>query len=296
MTLIIRPLQTETEYRAAEQLQRDVWGMDDVEIVAHDLLITVHKNGGLVLGAFETKPGSKEKLVGFVFGFVGFQADGRAKHCSHLAGVAPAYQGRNIGYSLKLAQREYVLAQGIDLITWTFEPLESRNAHFNLHKLGATCSIYLRNVYGAMRDKLNAGLPSDRFQVDWRIKSARVEARLKGEFQRLAPSALQAAGAVMINRAEPVGELLWPAKTIAPAQGSPLLVQIPADFQKLRAADKSLARAWRSQTRQIFEAAFSADYIATDLLFENGASYYLLELGQNQGESLQNLTEEYYED
>lgn len=281
--ITIRPLQTETEYRAAEQLQRDVWGMEDVEVVAHDLLITVHKNGGLILGAFETEPGSNETLIGFVFGFVGLQADGRAKHCSHLAGVTPLHQGRNIGYRLKLAQREYVLAQGIDLVTWTFEPLESRNAHFNLHKLGATCNTYVRNVYGAMRDKLNAGLPSDRFQVNWRLKSARVQARLAGQFQRLAPTALQGAGVVVINQAETVGELLRPAETIAPIQGSPLLVQIPADFQKIRAEDNSLARAWRAQTRQIFEAAFSAGYTATDLLFENGTSYYLLELDQIHG-------------
>ncbi len=283
MTLIIRPLQTDAEYRAAEQLQRDVWGMADVEIAAHDLLITVHKNGGLVLGTFKTGPGSQEVLIGFVFGFVGLQADGRVKHCSHLAGVAPAFQGRDIGYRLKLAQRDYVLAQGIDLITWTFEPLESRNARFNLHKLGATCRTYLRNVYGDLRDKLNAGLPSDRFQVDWRINSARVEARLKGEFQRPAPSTLQTAGITVINRAESAGELLRPAETILPVQGDRLLVQIPADFQKLKEANMSLAGAWRTQTREIFETAFAAGYIATDLLLENGASYYLLELEQNQG-------------
>lgn len=282
MTLIIRPLQTDAEYRAAEQLQRDVWGMDDVEIVAHDLLITVHKNGGLVLGAFEAELDSQETLIGFVFGFAGLQAAGRVKHCSHLAGVTPAFQGRDIGYRLKLAQRDYVLAQGIDLITWTFEPLESRNARFNLHKLGATCRTYLRNIYGDMRDKLNAGLPSDRFQVDWRINSTHVEARLQGEFQRLAPFTLQATGVGVINRAVPAGELLRPAETILPVEGDRLLVQIPADFQKLKVADMSLARSWRSQTREIFETAFAAGYTATDLLFENGFSYYLLELDQNQ--------------
>src|SRR5215471_13620977 len=180
MAIEIRPVKTEDEYHAVEQLQREIWGMQDVEIVAFETLMTTHKNGGVMLGAFDVVEG-EERMVGFVFGFVGLTSDGRVKHCSHIAGALPSYRDRGVGYALKLKQRGIVLAQGIDLITWTFDPLESRNARFNFHKLGATCNIYLRNLYGAMRDKLNAGLPSDRFQVDWRIASPRVEARLRGK-------------------------------------------------------------------------------------------------------------------
>src|SRR5499426_32878 len=210
MAIEIRPVKTEDEYHAVEQLQREIWGMQDVEIVAFETLMTTHKNGGVMLGAFDVVEG-EERMVGFVFGVVGLTAGGRVKHCSQIAGALPGYRGRGIGYALKMRQREIVLAQGIDLITWTFDPLESRNARFNFHKLGATCGVYLRNLYGAMRDTLNAGLPSDRFQVDWRISSPRVEARLRGETGASSASALMADGVPLV-----AGEPLRPSAAAAP--------------------------------------------------------------------------------
>jgi predicted GNAT superfamily acetyltransferase len=316
MTVQIRPIQTHEEYRAVEQLQREVWGLPEVDIVPDHLLLTAQKNGGLVLGAFDTPPGlESQQLVGFVFGFPGLLPDGRVKHCSHMAGVAPAYQNRNVGYLLKLAQRDHVLAQGLDLITWTFDPLESRNAYLNFHKLGVTCRTYLRELYGRMRDGLNLSLPSDRFQVDWHIASAHVAGRLGGA--RTAPSSpitsggrptppaplprreggellpspcrggaggevrptlagLQGAGVPVLNRPL-AGDPPRPAQRSLPIEGECLLVQIPAHFQALKAADIELALAWRLHTRALFEAAFGAGYVATDLLFEGGQSCYLLE-------------------
>jgi predicted GNAT superfamily acetyltransferase len=156
--------------------------------------------------------------------------------------------------------------------------LESRNARFNFHKLGATCGLYLRNLYGAMRDKLNAGLPSDRFHVDWRISSPRVEAKLRGEGAHSSASALMAEGVPLVN--PPVeGESLRPSRTRV-YEEERLLVQIPSDFQSLKAADGNLALEWRLHTRALFEEAFAKGYEATDLLVEWGRSYYLLE--QNQ--------------
>ncbi|HSN73476.1 MAG TPA: GNAT family N-acetyltransferase, partial [Anaerolineae bacterium] len=172
--ITIHPLTTHDEIHAVEQLQRDAWGVPDLEIVPLHMLITPPRNGGLLLGAYDG-----ERLVGFVFGFLGLTADGRLKHCSHMAGVHPDYRDQGVGYQLKLAQRGHVLAQGIDLITWTFDPLETRNAGLNFHKLGAVCNTYLRNLYGEMHDVLNAGLPSDRFQVDWWVGSQRVAERLR---------------------------------------------------------------------------------------------------------------------
>ncbi|MGH9766115.1 MAG: hypothetical protein ACREAB_01670, partial [Blastocatellia bacterium] len=280
----IRPVNTQEEYHAVEQLQREIWGAQDIEIVAFETLMTAHRNGGVMLGAFDTAEG-EERMAGFVFGFVGLTADGRVKHCSHIAGVLPGYRDRNVGYALKLKQREIVLAQGIELITWTFDPLESRNARFNFHKLGATCDVYLRNLYGAMRDTLNAGLPSDRFQVDWRIASPRVEARLRGETSDVSPSLLMAEAVPLINP-QTAGEPLRPSeKAWAEKPGAEkalfetgrMLIQIPADFQSLKTADKELALEWRLRTRELFEWAFDKGYTATDLLVEGGQSYYLLE-------------------
>jgi predicted GNAT superfamily acetyltransferase len=304
MRVEIRPIQTHDEYRAVERIQRVVWGHGDLDVVPDHLLVTMQRNSGLVLGAFEVLleegPGKrpakrKERLIGFALGFVGLSPGGQVKHCSHMVGVDPAYQNQNVGYRLKLAQREHVLAQGIDLITWTFEPLESRNARLNFHKLGATCNTYLRDLYGHMRDELNVGLPSDRFQVDWHIASDHVAGRLRGDRadpsamlrtgpstgRRTGPSlsALLAEGIPLLNPPFP-GDLPRPPETVLPIEGDQLLVQIPARFQAIKSADLGLARAWREHTRALFEAAFAAGYTVVDLLFEEGRSCYLLNFGQ----------------
>jgi len=286
MVIDIRPIETHHEYQAVEQLQRQVWGMADVEIVPNHLLLTAQKNGGLVLGAFDTSlEGESERLVGFCFSIAGLSPGGKLKHCSHMMGVAPAYQNQNLGYRLKLAQRQYVLAvrlsahyevRGIDLITWTFDPLESRNARLNFHKLGVTCHTYLRDLYGGIRDALNVGLPSDRFQVDWHIASDHVVDRLRGEPAGPTLAALQADGVPLLNHTLQ-GKLPRPPKVSLPVEGDRLLIQIPANFQAIKSADMALARTWRLHTRALFEAAFAGGYIVTDLLFENEQSYYLLE-------------------
>lgn len=277
MNVAIRPIQTHQEYRAVEQLQREVWNLEDVGIVPHHLLVTAQKNGGLVLGAFHTPPGGEnEGLVGFVFGFPGLSPGGGVKHCSHMAGVVPAYQNQNLGYRLKLAQREHVLAQGIELVTWTFDPLESRNAYLNFRKLGAACRTYLRDLYGSMRDALNVALPSDRFEVEWHIAGAHVAQRLKGERGAHSLADLEDAGAPLLNRPLP-GDPPRPPETTLPIQGERLLIHIPAHIQAIKAADMELARAWRLHTRALFEVAFARGYVVTDLLFEKGQSYYLLE-------------------
>jgi predicted GNAT superfamily acetyltransferase len=274
MVVEIRPIQAHDEYRAVEQLQREVWNLEDVEIVPDHMLLTAHKNGGLVLGAFDTSPGEgNEQLVGFVFGLIGLSPDGRLKHCSHMAGVALAYQNQNLGYRLKLAQRQHVLAQGIDLITWTFDPLESRNARLNFHKLGATCQTYLRDLYGNMRDTLNVGLPSDRLQVDWHIASDHVAGRLRGDQAGSSLSTLRASGVSLLNHPPP-GD---PSQTVLSLGGDQLLIQIPAHFQAIRTADMELARVWRLHTRALLEAAFAEGYVVIDLLFEDGQSCYLLQ-------------------
>lgn len=276
MAIEIRPIKSQDEYLAVEQLQREIWGASDIEIVAFETLMTAHKNGGVMLGAFD-----EERLVGFVFGFIGLTPDGELKHCSHMAGVLESYRDRNVGYALKLRQRQHVLSQGIELITWTFDPLESRNARFNFHKLGVICNTYLHNWYGEMRDKLNAGLPSDRFQVDWRIASPRVESRLRGESETTLVSDLLAAGVPLIN--PPIEDrLLRPSEKCLPIEEERLLIQIPANFQSLKAADRDLALAWRLHTRALFEEAFAKGYAAIDFLHDNERSYYCLELDSSR--------------
>ena len=160
MTIKIRLVKTLEEYRAVEQLQQDVWGLEEVEVVPDHLLLTAQKNGGLVLGAFESLPEGAERLIGFVFGFVGLTSDGKAKHCSHLAAVIRAYQSKNVGYHLKLVQRRarvwprgWISPPG-HLIHWR---AATRASTFT--SWACTCGTYLRNLYGPMRDELNVGLP-----------------------------------------------------------------------------------------------------------------------------------------
>lgn len=262
MTVEIRPIDTIDECRRLEQLQMVVWGGGELTAMPDHLLITVAKNGGVLLGAYDG-----EQMIGFVMGFLGLTKEGKLKHCSHMAGVVPSLQNKNLGYQLKMAQRDAVLKQGVDLITWTFDPLESRNARLNFHKLGVVCNRFMRNVYGDMTDDLNAGLPSDRFEVAWHLKSPQVAARADGQWQAREVAVLREKTAV-ISPLTYTGTL--PTK-------SSFLLEIPANFQAVKQGDMALAKQWRYKLRAIFEDLFANGFLATDLLFSGEHSYYLIE-------------------
>jgi predicted GNAT superfamily acetyltransferase len=276
MPIDIRPVQRLEEYRTAEDIQREVWGLADARLTSSDIMIAIHKSGGLVLGAFDTEPAEQPRMVGYLCSFVGLHPNGRVKHASHQLGILPAYQGRNIGYRMKLAQRDYVLAQGIDLITWTYDPLESRNAYLNIHKLGAVCNTYMSNAYGIMRDALNQGLPSDRFQVEWHIASDYVARRLEGQYTSPVPSELQRAQVPLLNADVPASPQAQPHASV-PTNHDYLLIEIPQSFQAIKMADMQQAAAWRQQSGLLLETAFVSGYTAIDLLIEGTRRYYLLE-------------------
>jgi predicted GNAT superfamily acetyltransferase len=290
----IRPLRTLDDFRAAEDVQRDAWQSDELDIVPLHMLLTVAKNGGVALGAFAPGATSPHQLVGFVFGFLGTgehrygpeaPAAVKLKHCSHQMGVLPAWQSKGVGYALKVAQREAVRGQGLRLITWTYDLLESKNAHLNISKLGAVCRTYYRDLYGALRDGLNRGFPTDRFQVDWWIDSNRVETRLTQNRPPLTLKHYRFARTPIINEAaidarglpvcpDPIG----PA--VPGANAERFLVEFPADFQAIRRADPDLALAWRLHLRLICEDAFKRGYSVIDYIYEPGPparSYYLMQ-------------------
>ncbi|MCS6888776.1 hypothetical protein [Chloroflexus sp.] len=239
MQITIRPVATYAEYRACEQLQQLVWG--DEFVVPLNLLVTAQRNGGLVLGAF-----ADDELVGFVFGLLARTADGRLKHASHMAAVRPDLRDARIGERLKRAQREFVLAQDIELMTWTYDPLLARNAHLNIRKLGAICRTYMRNVYGPEPELINGILPSDRFQVEWWLVQSPI-AR---------PPADQVATAPLIN----------PSLDAPPAiSREPVArLRIPLDFDAVQQHDPQAAQAWRYHIRACAEAAFAAGYVVVD--------------------------------
>ncbi len=278
---IIRPLSTHQDFLATQEIQRQAWKCGDLEVLPLHILHPVARYGGVVLGAF-----SGDEMVGFVFGFLGASekygpeapAAVRLKHCSHMLAVLPQWQNRNVGYALKLAQREAARAQALRLITWTYDPLESRNAHFNLARLGAVCDTFIRDLYGPMEDGLNQGLPTDRFQVDWYIASKRIEIRLSRGYHRQSIDQFMSAGAHLINppRTVEASPLLYPCEQPTPPASSLALVEIPADFQAIKRASQQLALEWRLHTRLIFETAFRTGYSAIDFIHEAGRSLYVL--------------------
>jgi len=248
-------------------MSRDIWGAAERNVVPRELLLTMQINGGLVLGAF----GPAQRMVGFVFGFAGVRG-GRLRICSHQLGVMPEYRGKGIGIALKQAQREEALRLGYELITWTFDPLEARNAYINLHRLGCIARVYDRDHYGPMEDELNKGLPSDRFEAEWWLTPTVAP----GADRRPPP----APGADQTPRPKPGDGAELPADLPvlldADRDGKPRrgsmdlaaerrgLIRVPVDFQAVKRRDLELALQWRLESRAAFEAALSEGLVATD--------------------------------
>ena len=228
--MMIRTLTAVEELRAVEELQIVVWGMPERDVVPLHHLLAASGAGGRVLGAFAPEG----TIVGFCYGFPGVRR-GRRLFYSHMAGVLPEHRDRDVGFRLKQAQREAALADGIDWMVWTYDPLQGGNAYFNLHKLGAETRRYYVNYYGAMNDALNRGSESDRLEVDWWLRDPRVEALMRGE----------------------------PAPA-APDSGELERIDVPPNITSLRRRDPDAAAEWRRTTRRRFLEAFAADYVAVD--------------------------------
>jgi len=277
----IKLLESPEDMTLVEDLQRAVWPGSETDVVPAHIFITAIHNGGMVIGAFQD-----DELIGFVFGFPGldFTPDGpRPKHCSHMMGIRPGQRDSGVGFALKRAQWQMVRKQGIDHITWTYDPLLSRNAYLNIAKLGTVCNTYRRSEYGDMRDGLNAGLPSDRFQVDWWVNTRRVERRLGNrsrgplKLEDFSKAELHPLYTPLVG----TSGLPQPPEHFSKLEGNLLLAEIPSDFNALKQSDFALARDWRFFSREMFETAFAAGYIVTDFIHENRRSFYVLTNGES---------------
>lgn len=236
----IRQLETFAELRAVEELQKEVWGVPDLDVVPLTHLIATKAAGGVLIGAFD-----RETLVGFVYGFVA-QEDGEIAHHSHMLAVKREYRNFNLGYKLKLAQRDAVLVQGIDVITWTFDPLQSLNAYFNFTKLGVISNRYVINFYGEEAASFLHQTGTDRFWVKWLLKSERVVQRL--------------------NSTKPTLE----------NPSDKLLIEIPDDINALQQQSPERALEWRQRTRREFTEAIEAAYTVLDFYREGTKGIYIL--------------------
>ncbi len=193
MHLAVRDLTKYEEFLQVRDVQQQVWGFSGGEGLYPPVLNTAAENGGTVIGAFDGG-----KMIGFIYGFVGIHPDRRLKLCSQTMGILPEYRNKGIAATLKWAQRQRVLENGIDLITWTYDPLEAPNARLNLRTLGGLAHTYKRNIYGENFGALGKGLPSDRFLVEWWLNHDEVQQRATG----LKPEPI-GVGSPIVNRRRP---------------------------------------------------------------------------------------------
>lgn len=266
--MVIRPLTTLEDMEAVEELQRMVWDSPSTVIYRH-MLVSFARNGGSVIGAFEG-----DTLIGFVVSYLGTEhpegdrpAMANLKLVSQRMAVLPEYRNSGVGFELKLAQRQFAIKQGIRLVTWTFDPLQSRNAYLNIHKLGAIVREYYRDYYGTQPGPLVTLNSSDRLLVEWWVTGNRVEQRIGGKRSGLTIEQYINGNAAILNTTQvghddlplPVGKVRQPETRLA-------MVEIPENFNAIVERDPELAVAWRAHIREALEGPLLAGYAITDFV------------------------------
>lgn len=269
ISIFFRDIESIADIREIEDLQIEVWGDDERDIVPLNQLVAARYVGGTLIGAFDGK-----KLVGFVYGFYG-HLRGSVVHHSHMLAVLPAYRSHDVALRLKLAQRERVLADRIaDRITWTFDPLQSLNAHFNFAKLGVVTDTYKVDVYGDAGTSFLHRNGTDRFFVTWLVESEWVRNRILKQSipARSYTSALQLLGTsssgLPERRANP-DEL---------SGADSVLIGIPANINEIEKSNFDVARLWREETRRAFSESLAQGFVVTEYFLENNdTGNYVLE-------------------
>lgn len=235
----IRQLSGLDEFPDVLRLQQVIWGFDDIELLPLRFLVVVTKVGGHVFGAYDGA-----EMAGFCFAIPGIKPGGLPYLHSHMLGVLPEYHNAGIGRRLKLRQRDEALSRGIQLIEWTFDPLEIKNAYLNIEKLGAIVRRYYPNQYGTTSSPLHGGLPTDRCIAEWWIDTPRVRSILAGE-------------AVPRNPQE--------------------RISYPADIARIRAEDHARARDIQAANADGFLRAFENGLAVTGFARSKTEGTYLLE-------------------
>jgi predicted GNAT superfamily acetyltransferase len=254
---VIRPARDHADYEACVRLQREVWGLSDLEITsAIQLIATVHA-GGILLVAESARDG----VVGFCYAFAALRGGEPHLHSDMLA-VREEARGRGLGVRLKWAQREEAHRRGLPLVTWTFDPLRARNARLNLHHLGAVANEYLPDFYGKTTSALHHGLPTDRLLVRWELDHPAVRRRAAGEWP--APRA-RSSGLPRLNEVEWRGALPVSSPPRIDLDAPEVALEVPAAWDAVCAADPALASAWQAVVREAFQSAFVRGYLAVDL-------------------------------
>lgn len=240
----IRSIATIAEMREVEELQKEVWGIPDIEVVPISQMAAAINAGGCLLGAFDNG-----KLIGFAYGFVSYEK-GQMAHHSHMLAVKPEYRNYKLGEKLKRAQREFVLQQGISLMSWTFDPLQSLNAYFNFNKLGVVSDQYFVNFYGDDAPSFLHQTGTDRLWVTWDLTKNHIDkTNFNKDFEQITP--LVKIGADEFPLISDLDEGL---KT------DHALIEIPANINDLVKRNGDSAKKWRESTRRAFIKAINTGF------------------------------------
>jgi predicted GNAT superfamily acetyltransferase len=266
----IRPFTTTEEYHECVALQEDTWGIGFSERVSPAILMVSQILGGVSAGAYN----AHGRLVGFVFGMTGLR-DGEIVHWSDMLAVRPGLRDSGLGYRLKLHQREEVLGRGVEKMHWTFDPLQSRNAHLNFSKLGIVVREYKEDLYGQTDSPLHRGIGTDRFIALWLLSSTRVRERLTGDRHTGPADGLDAMSSVLGARLE--GEHPRPAVPDLTLEHERLRVAIPSEIAIIMADNLPLALEWRAATRAVFAHYLKAGYEVGGFVRGTVISQYILE-------------------
>lgn len=236
--ITVRKCESLGEFHHCVELQREIWKEAELEVEPATLFVVAAHTGGQVLGAFDG-----DRMVGYTLAMVGIR--GRVPYLhSHMTGVKSEYRDRGVGRMLKIFQREEALGRGIRLVQWTFDPLEPRNAHFNLNRLGAICREYQPNLYGVTTSPLHRGLATDRLLAEWHLDSARVVAAIENLVR------------------DPVE--------------APAAVEVPSELERWQEEDSAKVGEVQSRLREEFTKWFAKGYAAVALRTAPGNRAYLL--------------------
>lgn len=268
----LRHLTTIDEFRQVVGLEQAIWGYTDLgDLVTVPVFIFTVKRGATLIGAFD----AEGRMVGFAYAVVGMK-DGRPMQWSHMTGVLPDYRG-GLGYQLKLEQRTRALAQGYELIEWTFDPMQAMNAHLNFAKLGGVVEEYAENFYGESTSALHRGTPTDRLVVSWRISEPHVMRRLE-QTTALSARSHEVAEAPVVN-VTTMDDGWREVRTIdLTVKERRLWIEIPTGFTQMQQQAPERALQWRLHVRQMFQEYFAKGYRAVDFVLQREAGFgrYLL--------------------
>ncbi len=258
-SITIRDITDLAEMREVEELQKEIWGVADREVLPAMAMRPITVVGGVLIGAFDNS-----RMVGFVFGFPGLDESRVILHSDMLA-VKAEYRSQGIGYQLKLAQRERALGKGIDMITWTFDPLQAANAHLNFSRLGVVSDRYLVNFYGETTSYLHR-TGTDRLWVKWFLNSERVKNRAEGRLKGTSVSNELDRSSILVCLAEnKEPKVLNDGPTDETA-----IIEVPGDISAILRDDCKVAIRWRETTRHAFKVAFDAGYVVEEFYLVQG--------------------------